>query len=102
MNDKLIITPNDVSADSKKYGKSCADFQCLNDGTITGDYHYCNLSTQCMQYGIDAKGKPIPMVADYLPIADPLTGEITEHQLFCTGMYDIRPLKERIDDDKVS
>jgi len=86
--------------DSVKYKKSCQDFQCLNDGTITRECKYCNLSLNCRQVDL-LGGKPIPMEAHYLPIVDPTTGEIMEHQLFCTGMWDLRPLKERLEDDKV-
>lgn len=105
-NNLLINIPNSEridgrTQDSVKYNKQCDDFICLNDGTILGESKYCNLSLNCRQIDLSG-GNPIPMEANYLPIADPKTGEIIEHQLFCTGMWDLRPLKERLEDDKVS
>jgi len=106
MNNLLINIPNSERIDgcteaSIKYKKDCCDFQPLQDGTILGECKYCNLSLNCRQ--VDLSGdKPISMEANYLPIADPKTGEIIEHQLFCTGMWDLRPLKERLEDDKIS
>ena len=87
--------------DSIKYGKHCDDFICLNDGTIMGEHRYCNLSTMCRQSDL-VNGKPVPMENHYLPVKDMMTGEILEWQYFCTGQHDIRPLKERIEDDKAS
>jgi len=43
----------------------------------------------------------VAMEANLLPVYNE-KGELVEHQLFCTGMYDLRPLKERYEDDKVS
>ena len=87
------------SKDSVKYGKDCWDFACLDDGTIVSEYRYCNLSRMCRQVDFSG-GKTIPMEAHYLPVLDIVTGEILEHDLFCTGMHDPRPLKERFEDDK--
>lgn len=87
--------------DSIKYKKDCPDFKCLNDGTITGEYRYCNLSLMCRQVGVMENGQVVPMEACYLPVADE-TGQVMSQELFCTGMYDLRPLKERYEDDKVS
>ncbi len=106
MSNLLINIPNSEridgrTSDSIKYNKNCFDFQSLRDGTITGECKYCNLSLNCRQVDLSG-GNPIPMEANYLPIADPKTGEVIEHQLFCTGMWDLRPLKERLEDDKVS
>jgi hypothetical protein len=94
----LILPGNESISDSIKYNKNCRDFQILDDGTIVGDYHYCNLSNYCRQIDI-TNGIPIPMESNYLPIFDPLTNEI-EWLNYCTGMYDLRSLKERIEDDK--
>lgn len=103
---KLIVIPNDEreggrTQDSIKYEKDCGDFLCLEDGTITKECRYCNLSLQCRQVDIGADGKPIPMESHYLPVYN-ATGELESHELFCTGMYDLRPYKERLEDDKVS
>lgn len=87
--------------DAIKYNKSCDDFQCLEDGTITRECRYCNLSLACRQVDILPNGKTMPMEANYLPVYDK-DGALGEHDLFCTGMYDLRPLKERLTDDKVS
>ena len=88
--------------DSIKYGKGCFDFKTLNDGTIVGEHRYCEHSLICRQIDVLNNGKVIPMESHYLPILDPITGEVISHELFCTGMHDLRPHKERIEDDKVS
>ena len=87
--------------DSIKYNKSCCDFISLEDGTIIGESKYCNRSTTCRQ--VDILGAvTIPMESDYLPITNPITGEVMEWEYFCTGMYDLRPVTERVEDNKVS
>ena len=87
--------------DSAKYSKDCADFQCLDDGTIVGECRYCNLSLICRQIGVLPNGEVVGMESHYLPVLNE-NGELVAHDLFCTGMYDLRPYKERIEDDKVS
>lgn len=96
MNSPLIST-----TDAIKYSKDCRDFVKLDDGTITGEFKYCNLSTICRQIDILPDGKNMPMEAHYLPIVDG-SGEVVSHELFCTGKYDIRSLIERVEDDKAS
>lgn len=102
----LIVTPNDGrdgcrTHDSVKYEKNCGDFVCLEDGTITKECRYCNWSLQCRQIDIGADGKPIQMESNYLPVYD-AGGNLQSHELFCTGVYDLRPHEERLEDDKVS
>jgi hypothetical protein len=92
---------NGRTKDSVKYNKDCDDFQCLDDGTIMRECKYCNLSLVCRQTDILPNGTILPMEGHALPIYDKF-GTLIEHQLFCTGMHDLRPLKERIEDDKVS
>ena len=106
MNKFLINIPNSErengsTQDSIKYKKDCADFVCLEDGTITKECRYCNLSLQCRQIDIGPDGKAISMESHYLPVYD-AAGKLVSHELFCTGMYDLRPYKERLEDDKVS
>ena len=106
MNKLLINIPNDerkdgATPDSIKYNKDCADFICLDDGTIVRECRYCNFSTMCRQIDILPNGETMPMEGHILPVYDE-KGMLIEHQIFCTGMYDLRPLKERIEDDKVS
>jgi len=103
----LIIINNDDRVDGKtqdaiKYKKDCSDFICLNDATLTKDYRYCELSTQCRQVDVLPNGKSLPMEANYLPMVDTSTGEVVAQELYCTGMHDLRSLLERIEDDKVS
>ena len=88
------------SRDSIKYNKHCFDFICLNDGTTIGESRYCNLSQSCRQVDQSVDGQTLPMESHYLPMIG-LDGELC-HDLFCTGMWDLRPYKERIEDDKVS
>jgi hypothetical protein len=95
----LINISDDIS-DATKFKKHCEDFQRLDDGTIAGDYRYCNLSLQCRQIDIGMDAKAHPMESHYL-VFTAIDGE-EFHELFCTGMYDLRPLNERIEDDKVS
>jgi len=102
----LINVPNEertdgCTADSIKYKKDCQDFVCLEDGTIVRECRYCNLSTVCRQIDILPNGKAMPMEANVLPVYNE-KGELIEHELFCTGMYDLRSLNERKEDDKVS
>ena len=87
--------------DSINYNKDCVNFKCMEDGTILGESRYCNLSLQCRQIDVLANGKVVPMEAHYLPITDGITGEVMSHELFCTGHHDLRPYKERLEDDKV-
>jgi len=89
-------------SDAEKYNKDCQDFESLEDGTITGEYKYCNHSLVCRQIDILANGTVVPMEACYLPIYDAITGEVKCQELFCTGMHDNRPHKERIEDDRVT
>jgi hypothetical protein len=103
MSSDLLIKINSIeridgrTQDSVKYRKDCPDFECLEDGTITKEYKYCNRSHECRQIGF-MNGKPTGMLAHNLPVLDPLINEI-EWYSFCTGMYDLRPLKERYEDD---
>lgn len=92
--------PDGCTLDAKAYKKDCCDFVCLEDGTIIRECKYCNLSLVCRQVDV-INGKWIPMEAHILPISDE-TGAVIEHQLFCTGMHDLRSLDERREDDKVS
>jgi len=86
------------TTDSKKYKKSCPHFLCLEDGTITKDYKYCDGSEVCRHTGLRG-GKVVPMEGHYLSVFNPQNNEI-EWVEYCTGMYDLRPLKERYEDDK--
>jgi hypothetical protein len=91
---------NGKTKDSIKYNKDCNDFQCLEDGTIIGECRYCNLSLHCRQVDIGMNAKAIPMEAHYLTIIAADGEEF--HELFCTGLYDLRSLNDRVEDDKVS
>lgn len=106
MSDILINIPTTDreggrTKDSIKYNKDCADFQCLDDGTIVGECRYCNLSLICRQIGVLPNGEVVGMESHYLPVLNE-NGDLVAHDLFCTGIYDLRPHKERIEDDKVS
>jgi len=90
---------NGRTQDSARYNKDCRDFECLEDGTITKEYKYCNRSHDCRQTGF-LNGIFVPMESHNLPVLDTIINEI-EWYSFCTGMHDIRPLKERIEDDMV-
>ncbi len=92
---------NGRTVDSIKYNKQCPDFVVLDDGSLVGEYRYCNLSLQCRQIDIGADAQPIPMEANYLSVYD-IKGKLAAEELFCTGMYDLRSIKERINDEKVS
>ena len=102
----LINIPKEEREDGRtqdaiKYNKDCDDFQCLEDGTVTKECKYCNLSTVCRQVDF-VDGVAVPMENHYLPILDPQNGRIIEWEYYCTGMHDYRPHKERLEDDKVS
>ena len=56
--------------------KDCNDFKALQDGTITGDMHYCDLSLECRQLG---------MKSDWYNFYNHETGTY-EFDYFCTGM----------------
>ena len=92
-----------ITSDSTKYNKDCKDFCCLRDGTLTGDYKYCNFSKLCQQSDIDANGQPVPIESHICPVVIPITNQIIEYEQYCTGMHDLRSLAERIEgDDKIS
>jgi len=106
MSNLLLNIPNNerengCTQDSIKYKKDCDDFVCLDDGTIVRECRYCNLSLMCRQIDILPNGKEMPMEGNILPVYDE-KGQLAEHAIFCTGMYDLRPLKERLTDEKVS
>ena len=88
------------NSEPNKYNKDCEDFQPLNDGTLTGEHRYCNLSLFCRQIDFLINSGPIGMEANYLTMIG-RDGE-EYHELFCTGMYDLRPHNERLEDNKVS
>lgn len=69
--------------------KDCDDFVPLDDGTITGERKYCNLSFQCKQVG---------MASDYVQVCDGLTGEVIEFDYLCTGKHTI--FEERTKDEE--
>ncbi len=83
--------------DSIKYKKDCKDFECLDDGTLTGDERYCKRSPLCQQTGI-INGKVVNMLTSLLVVKDGITGEVIEHLPFCTGMYDLRVMEEKLFD----
>ena len=106
MSKMLINIPNEervdgVTPDAIKYKKDCDDFVCLEDGTIVRECKYCNLSLMCRQIDILPGGMEMPMEGNILQVYDE-KGELVEHAIFCTGMYDLRPLKERLEDEKIS
>ena len=96
-----IIIPGEPTEDSIKYKKDCPDFQCMEDGTITRECKYCQLSTDCRQTGKRPDGVWANMKNDYVPIMDLEEGMILEWEYFCTGMF---PEEDRgpLDDDEAS
>lgn len=106
MSEMLINIPNSeridgATPDSVKFKKDCSDFVCLDDGTITRECRYCNLSTVCRQVDILPNGQAMPMEANTLPVYNE-KGELIEYELFCTGVYDLRSRIDRAEDEKVS
>ena len=83
--------------DSIKYRKDCEDFECLDDGTMTGDERYCKKSHLCKQIGF-INGKEISMLTSLLVVKDGVNGEVIEHLPFCTGLLDLRVMEERLFD----
>ena len=93
---------NGRTPDSIKHNKDCADFVCLDDGTILKECRYCNLSEVCQQIDLLPNGKHINMESHYVPVMDAETGKILEWNLFCTGMHEDLRDKGRGDIEKVS
>jgi len=60
----------------KKNEKDCPDWRPLDDGTLTGDTKYCDLSLLCKQLG---------MRSDWYKFRDENGNEAFDY--FCTGMY---------------
>lgn len=88
--------------ESMKYRKDCPDFICLKDGTLLGDYKYCDLSTICTQTGY-LDGNAVPMENHYCPVIKQSTGELSHYDYYCTGKYDKRHREERLaGDEKIS
>lgn len=85
--------------DSIKYNKDCHDFVCLKDGTLFGDYRYCQLSTKCRQSDY-VDDKPVPMETHYCKVVDPKTGETVNWEYYCTGKHDRRERGERLEGDE--
>jgi hypothetical protein len=91
-----------ITADSIKYKKDCRDFGCLKDGTVYGDYKYCNLSRVCRQVDV-VNGEIFPMESHYCPVVDKKTGEVVEWEYYCTGIHDSRHISDRLyGDDEVN
>jgi len=93
MSEILISTTND----SLRYKKDCKDFECLKDGTLTGDERYCEKSHRCQQRGF-RNGKSVGMLLGILIIKDIVTGEVIEHLPFCTGIHDLRTIDKKFTD----
>ena len=70
--------------------KDCPDFVALEDGTISKEKKYCDLSFQCKQIG---------MRAEFVTAVDPKTGEVIFHDYLCVGQ---RPFFEERKDDEES
>ena len=103
----LINIPNEeringATPDSIKYNKDCQDFVCLDDGTITRECRYCNLSLVCQQTDILPNGKTVNMESHYVPVMDAETGQVLEWVLYCTGMHEDLREKGPGDIEKVS
>ena len=69
--------------------KDCPHFVPLNDGTLSGDRKYCNLSFQCKQIG---------MASDSVTTRDGNTKEVIGMDYLCTGKYAI--WEERMKDEE--
>ncbi len=76
----------------KDYGKACANFKPLSDGTITGDLKYCDNSLQCKQTDACAIG----YVAHWYEFRNVETGE-DAFDYFCTGMYPRKDTDDKVD-----
>ncbi len=70
--------------------KDCSDFCPLKDGTLKGDYKYCNLSQLCTQLG---------MKSDWYQFFNHETKEY-DFDYFCVGVFATEENKK--DDDEVS
>lgn len=84
-----IYIPDEI--DPLKRGKDCPDFVPYDDGTKVGDPKYCNRSFDCTQY---------QMKTEYVQIVDVKTGNVLNHDYFCTGCYHF--LNEMDPDEKAS
>jgi hypothetical protein len=73
---------NIIITTDRRHNKDCSDWCPLNDGTLTGDPKYCDLSLQCRQIG---------MKSDWYRFRDQDGNESFDY--FCTGMY-LNPEKE--------
>lgn len=85
-----IIIPKQKDPHDVDLEKDCPDFVPLNDGTITGDRKYCNLSFQCKQIG---------MLGQYVEKYD-ANGNLIERDYLCTGKKPI--FEERSEDSKAT
>ena len=85
-----IIIPGCRDPHDNDAEKDCPDFVPLNDGTISGDRKYCDLSLACKQIG---------MLGQYVEFTD-MEGNIISRDYFCTGKYPI--WEERSEDSRAS
>ena len=58
--------------------KDCSDFCPLEDGTITKEKKYCQLSFQCKQIG---------MRAEFVTTVEPNTCELIFYDYLCVGQH---------------
>lgn len=71
--------------------KCCPDFVAMEDGTISGEKKYCQLSFECKQIG---------MKSDFVEMFDPKTGEMILCDYLCSGKKPI--FEERMIDEEAS
>jgi len=70
--------------------KDCMEFEPLKDGTMKGDFKYCDRSLECRQLG---------MKTDWYEFYNHETSSF-DFDYFCTGCYATEENKK--DDDEVS
>jgi len=89
-----IITKEKTLEDSRK-DKDCQDFIPLNDGTLVGDWRYCQRSLICQQMHPNEAGILIGCISHHLMVKDPFDPEDEIFAAFCTGCL---PKDERDDE----
>lgn len=80
-----IILKDGILEKSRK-DKDCQDFIPLDDGTLTGDWRYCQRSFICQQMHPNEAGVLIGCISHHMMIIDPNDPEKGEmYAAFCTG-----------------
>jgi len=99
----IIILNNKKDARDPDRPKDCSDFVPLQDGTIKGDWKYCDRSKECRQFDPTTGMGFCSEWHEWYEFYTNENGKIVQEKCMdylCTGNFPI--FEERSDDEKAS